>query len=164
MKHLIIISVVTIMVSSCATQRRCLLKFPPDTITTIETIHSVEYRDTTIFVHLPGDSILVHDTIVLPVPGEPLFIPPLTARLPLAHSTAWVDNNRLNLGLWIDSTTLQFKLDSAMATVTDTVKIHTTDIIQVPAPVPKRYKIAIWALAGGVIVLLLLSLIFFKLK
>lgn len=164
MKHLIFVLFAAVMFSGCVTQRRCLVKFPPDTITKIETTHSIEYRDTTIFRTIPGDSVFVFDTIRLPISGTPLTIPPLTARLSLAHSTAWVDNNRLNLGLWIDSTTLQFKLDSAKATVTDTVRIHTTDIIQVPAPIPKRYTIAIWALAGGVVVLLLLALVFFKMK
>jgi hypothetical protein len=150
-----------VFLSGCVTQKRCLLKFPPDTITKIETHTVTEWRDTTIFVHLPGDSVFVN----VPIPVvEPLKIPPLTARLPLARSTAWVDNGLLNLGLWIDSTTLKFKLDSAMATVTDTVKIHTTDIIQVPAPVPRRYTITIWALGGAVVVLLILSLLFFKVK
>jgi hypothetical protein len=120
-KRIIYIFLAVVFLSGCVTQKRCLLKFPPDTITKIETHTVTEWRDTTIFVHLPGDSVFVN----VPIPVvEPLKIPPLTARLPLARSTAWVDNGLLNLGLWIDSTTYKFKLDSAMATVTDTVIIH----------------------------------------
>jgi hypothetical protein len=82
----------------------------PDTITKIETKTVTEWRDTTIYVHLPGDSVFVN----VPIPMiEPLNIPKLTARLPLARSTAWVDDGLLNLGLWLDSTTYKFKLDSA---------------------------------------------------
>ena len=159
-KHILVLAA-AVCLCGCVTQKRCLDKFPPDTITKIETKTVIEYRDTTVFVHLPGDSVFVN----VPIPIiEPLNIPKLTARLPLARSSAWVDDGLLNLGLWLDSTTYKFKLDSAMSTVTDTVIIHNTDIIQIPAPVPKRYKIAIWGLGGGVIVLLLLSLIFFKMK
>ena len=161
MKRHIILLAAAFFLSGCVTQKRCLLKFPPDTITKIETKTVTEWRDTTIYVHLPGDSVFVN----VPIPMiEPLNIPKLTARLPLARSTAWVDDGLLNLGLWIDSTTYKFKLDSAKATVTDTVIIHNTDIIQIPAPVPRRYTITIWALGGAVVVMLLLSLIFFKLK
>jgi len=150
-----------ILLSSCATQKRCLLKFPPDTITKVETETITIWKDTAVYVYIPGDSVFVFDTTyIFP---DPVTIQPLTARLPLAHSTAWVDAGRLNLGLWIDSTTLKFKLDSAMSTVNTTETITETVIVEKPVK-EKWPRILVWVLSGAVLIMVGLSILFYKMK
>lgn len=151
----------TILLSGCATQSRCFAKFPPDTITKVETVTITQWKDTTVTVHIPGDSIFVHDTtFIFP---DPVTFEPLTARLPLAHSTAWVEGGRLNLGLWIDSTTLRFKLDSAMATINTTETITETVIVEKPVK-EKWPRILMWISLGGFLVSLTFFFIAMKVK
>ncbi len=156
-----LIILAAILLSGCATQFRCFELFPPDTVTKVETTTVTEWKDTTVFVHLPGDSVFVFDTTyIFP---EAVVFKPLTARLPLAHSTTWVDDGRLNLGLWIDSTTLKFKLDSAKSTVNTTETITETVIVEKPVK-EKWPRTLMWVFAGAALVLLILVLVLFKLK
>lgn len=153
--------VLSFFFQGCATQTRCLAKFPPDTIIKVETNTVTEWKDSTVFVHIPGDSVFVYDTTyIFP---EPVTFQPLTARLPLAHSRAWIDAGRLNLGLWIDSTTLQFKLDSAKATVSTTQTITETVIVEKPVK-EKWPRVLVWVFGGAVLALLVLLIILFKVK
>lgn len=147
MKKLVFILITALLLGGCVTQKKCLVKFPPDTVTRVETNIITEYRDTIIYKHIPGDSVFVERIIPADIP--PFNIEPLTARLPLSHSTAWVNNGRLHLGLWIDSTTLQFKIDSAKATVkTDTHTIETVTV-EVPVPPSKWHGRLTWTLGGA---------------
>jgi len=162
-----------ILLSGCATQSRCFALFPPDTVTRVETETVTQWKDTTVFVRIVSDSIFVNDymtvdytppTIDAPIQVIPtITIRPLTARLPLAHSRAWVEDGRLNLGLWIDSTTLRFKLDSAIATVTTTETITETLIVEKPVK-EKWPRILMWVFAGAAFIMLILAVVFFKLK
>lgn len=63
MKDISICFLVIILISGCATQKRCEQKFPPQIVRTDSVITKTQtiYRDTTIFVYLPGDT--VYDTV-----------------------------------------------------------------------------------------------------
>jgi hypothetical protein len=160
MKHIILITILLALAAGCVTQRRCLVKFPPDTITRVETSTVTEYRDTIIEHHIPGDSVFVYDTTFLIMDGpEPLTIEPLTVRLPLAHSSAWIDDGRLNLGLWIDSTTLQFKIDSAKATVKVNTLVSETKIVKVPAKIPRWKSTLFWFCLWGFVAMVVVLIV-----
>ncbi len=162
MKNIVIILLIAVaLLTGCTTSKRCLAKFPPTTTIRIETDTVTEYKDTIVERFIPGDSIFVFDTTFL-FPAT-VKIEPLTVSLPLAHSTAWINEGRLNLGLWIDSTTLQWKIDSAMATVTVTDSIFITKEI----PPPKQSKIAKrlnWILTGALVGILGFLFLFRRVK
>ena len=65
MKYLLLILTV-VMFSSCLTQKRCAERFPPQIVTKTETITEIVYRDTTIYVPIPGET--VYDSIPVPIP------------------------------------------------------------------------------------------------
>jgi hypothetical protein len=58
MKHLVIISLV--FLSSCSLEKR-LAKYCPICPNEIETV--IEYRDTTVTVEIPGDSVIITDSL-----------------------------------------------------------------------------------------------------
>lgn len=172
--------ILLILIVGCATQKRCFEKFPPDTTTTIEYIPGeIEYRDTIIEVKISGDTAYVespwNDNIVwegLPdgytPPGFTVEhrIAPIRADLPLAYSTAWVDNNTLKMRLVQKDSILKIKLDSAYRSGIDTVKIIEIKIVEKPVP-PKDYtffKTGFWFELFLILILIGLLILFFKLK
>lgn len=102
--------------SGCVTQRRCLQKFPPrtDTVTVVEIRDSLVYKDTVIFVRLPGE--LRTDSVFIPCPPPPPAYIPDTARAEtsLAIARAWWDHPNIMLSLTQKDTTIEHRLDSAI--------------------------------------------------
>ena len=79
MKNLILLLALILLASSCVTQRRCNRKFPPEvkTITNTETV--IQYRDTVVYVTIPGDTVTA--------PGDTVYVDRVTG---LANSEASV--------------------------------------------------------------------------
>jgi hypothetical protein len=123
---LIILSAV--LMNGCATQKRCFVKFPPDTVTKIEEVHVVEYRDTIVEFYIPGKT----EVVEVPVDCPELNIEPLTVSVPFAHAAASVNNSSLSLQIWQRDTVVQHLVDSIRSTI-DTVKITETVIVEKPA-------------------------------
>jgi hypothetical protein len=112
----ILFFLVLISFASCVTRKACERKFPPEVmiirkdsiIRTTETI----YRDTTIYTHIPGDS--VSDT--KPVLQKDGIISSDTSNLAtaFAKSRAYVDNGKLIHELIQKDTLIQKKIDNAI--------------------------------------------------
>lgn len=101
---LCILVLICTLFASCVTQRACLLKFPPDTITKVTTI----YRDTIINVPVLGTDTVyffgkVTDTVY--------------ASSGTAHATTYVVHDTLKLNVWQSDTTLKVRLDSALQVI-----------------------------------------------
>lgn len=117
MKKLIILFAIVIL-SSCTTQRKCLRKYPPQssTITIIkDSIHTeIKYRDTTIYVNIPGETIT--NTVFVPVnsPGQNYI--PDTARAENKYSIAkaWLDWPKIKLTLFQKPQIIEFQLSNAI--------------------------------------------------
>ena len=143
MKVLVLVLVACIGVS-CITQKRCLNKFPPDTIRT----ETVTYRDTIIPIYIPAfDTIYVQSTIL-----DTLIINSGTV-----HSQTWVVRDTIRQILWQSDTTLMVELDSLIRTnyIKD-VEIYTI-----------KEKVGIWRFLSFIligVVLLAGILIFLKFK
>ena len=143
--------ILLLLMTSCATQRRCLKKFPPvvriDTVVQDTTI----YRDTTVYRYLPGDTITKDSIIEVPVE---LYVPPVTAETSLARAEAWIQNRRLQLLLIQKDSLLQFKIDSAVSANSRVEYITETKTHQLP---PKPfYKRGFFVLAGLALLFLIL--------
>jgi hypothetical protein len=89
-----------LLLSSCVTQKRCLEKFPPDTIR----VETVTYRDTIIPVFVPGYKPIFNWSV-----GGSVITSSGTA-----HGQAWIIHDTLFQKVWQTDTTLQVKLDSAI--------------------------------------------------
>jgi hypothetical protein len=55
--------------TGCVTQKKCLQKFPPETVTVVRVVEkeTVIYRDTTIYVELPEKVVEVEKYIEVPI-------------------------------------------------------------------------------------------------
>lgn len=133
--------------SSCLTQKRCFEKFPIQTDTVrIETIKdSIAYRDTLIYITIPG-SVSV-DSVIIPCPPPPSGFVPDTARADteLARAIAWYDYPAINLQLTQKDLTITSRLDSAIREIyhwkTEYEKI--VAISPKKTPIPVIYKLAL---------------------
>lgn len=98
-KIIICVSLLVVLTISCVTEKRCYEKFPPR----VEYVKkdSIVYKerivrhDTTIYLSLPKDTILAHDTIIRDVNGD-LYVRPLVMKGKYSVATAWIFNNVLN--------------------------------------------------------------------
>ena len=116
--NLILIGVIVLLIASCTTQRRCNIKFPPQTSTeTIyrDSIHEeIKYRDTIIYVPIPGE--LHTDSIFIPVdnPGQNYIPDTARAENKYAIGKAWLDWPKIKLTLIQKPQTLEFQLKNAI--------------------------------------------------
>ena len=139
--------------TSCATQRRCLEKYPP--VTTIQIKDSIAYRDTTVYVPLPADTITKDTVIVLPCPTPPDFkTPKVKARNRFASAEAWLEGNRLKLRLMQNDTTLAFVIDSALTEYKKTITVTQGHVVK-EKYVPAFYKASLFISILAVVLLIL---------
>jgi hypothetical protein len=119
----LVLLVSLLLVSSCITQKRCLERYPPQSV--VETV--VVYRDTIIPVYLPLSAPKTIQTYLnFSLVDIPLIRMPglmrnkytskdtLKASSGLAYAEAWVERDVLKLKVWQTDTTIQVKLDSAI--------------------------------------------------
>lgn len=107
-------ALLAILLFSCDPCRRAARLCPPvikDSIVT-NTVRTIEYRDTTLYVDIPGDSVYLTDTIVYT--NNRWHTPmPLEKRSGVMWVRAWVEAGRM----FVDA-----RLDSAMLVTVDKVK------------------------------------------
>ena len=105
-----------LVLTSCVTQRRCNAKFPPgrDTIKIETTRDSIVYKDTIVYVKIPGEREI--DSIPIPCPPPPSdYIPRrVYAETSLAKASAWWDYPVIKLELIQKDTTIERRLDNAI--------------------------------------------------
>lgn len=155
MKTLICLILSSLILSSCVTEKKCTRKFPPQIETIIkDSIREVTiYRDTTIYIHFPADTIIKTDTII--VKEGYLYIAPMYAETNLATASAWISYNKLSLMLADKDTTIQVRLLNALKTSQywEYKYKHEKEVVQVKY-IPKFWKVT--GLIGiGLIILLI---------
>jgi hypothetical protein len=144
-----------------------MLKFPSvnDTIKIMTIRDSIVFKDTIIYIHLPGSIII--DSVQIPCPPPPAgYVPKKAfAETSLAIATAWWEYPNIKLQLVEKDTTIVLRLDKAIKEAyywqTLYEKVHIT-----PAPVkyiPDFYKGCLWILIGEVSVIALF-IVFKKFK
>ncbi|MFA7361999.1 MAG: hypothetical protein WC139_13285 [Candidatus Kapaibacterium sp.] len=155
MKNKLIIIAIAIFFSSCVTQRKCQIKFPPQVTTIIkDSIREViKLRDTTIYVKLPADTVTISDTIYVK-DGVTVF-KEIKAETILATARVWIGQNRLNLTLADKDTTLTIKLKDALKTSEfwQSKYVNEKQVVEVKYT-PKFIKVLAWI--GGVCIILLI--------
>lgn len=148
---------------------------PTKVIRTTETVvkDSLVYRDSLIYVDLPGDT--VHDSleVIITLPGELKPIPShllnsdtLILKSILATSYSWLRNGYLNGKIEDIDSTLQFQLDSAIVEIYRLTN-KTTTITETNLKYKdklRNYKTAFWTALGVLVVLFLLVILLFRAK
>ena len=146
---------------SCATQRRCLEKFPIVESTIVK--DSIVYRDTTLFVQLPADTVTDSIQVVLPCPQPPAFkTPKVRTSTRYASAEAWLAGDHLKVRLMLNDTLIAFVVDSAVAEKMKTVTITQAQTVREKF-IPLIYKVALFV-SIGFLVLAIIKVIITSLK
>lgn len=167
MRSSLVILVILVSLSGCYTKRKCLMKFPPvethDTVVYETVRDSLVYKDTTITVTLPGETII--DSVYIDTPVPITSLDTLEVISSFAVAKAWVRNSRLSIEL-VQSGNLEVRLDSALRecfTWNDKyTEILNREVIEVKY-IPKIYRVSLWAWVG-VIVATIVAFILHRLK
>jgi len=135
--------IVASILSGCVTQRRCLEKYPPlpaDTV--IKEI--VTYRDTTVYIALPADTLTDSVFIQVPCPGLDDYVSDtVRAEQKLASAAAWIEHRKLKVELAMKEAVLEFTIDSIAATRTKTITITETVYVDKKV-VPPFYRASLF--------------------
>lgn len=143
-KYLLFLAILSQFNVSCATQRKCLQKFPPDTVRVTTTV----YRDTIVPVYIPRtDTVYKYghltDTIFA-ISGS-------------AGAKVYIVRDTIKLFVWQNDTTLQVKLDS----VIKEIKVKETEIHTIKEKT--RLEKILWQVIG-IVSIIFLSLLLIKVK
>lgn len=116
MKRILSIWIILLAMIGCATERKCRSRFPcvAETIIRDSVITEIKYRDTIIYIHIPGQT--VKDTVSIPCPEPPKPYIPDTAKAetPLARAKAWWSYPSVKLELVQKDTTIEQRLKDAI--------------------------------------------------
>jgi len=159
-RYIILISILVSFSGCFATKNRCLRLYPPITSTDtviFETVRdSTVYKDTTIFVSIPGETIF--DSILIPQKPGIVHSDTLVIENTFARAEAYYRTPRIHLTLIQKDTTLAFRLDSAILESYKWKERYTEilnkEVVTIKY-IPKIYKIALWAWVGCLIMLIL---------
>lgn len=135
---LTVIAATLLLLGSCTTQKRCFNKFPPPPPSTnVEVKEVVKYKDTTIYVYLPADTVQKTDTIIIGVDGQ-INYPLQRLDVEYAYSTFQIKNSKLDFKL--------FQKESAIAqTIENAIKESSkTEVTVIKEPYPVPQKISWW--------------------
>jgi hypothetical protein len=164
--------IVLALFASCATQKICQRKYPPQIITNIKdsiiTRDSIVYRNRIVHDTIPADTIKTE--IQLPATSDPKLINLKTEKIHLendyASADAWIENWKLKLELRQKDTVINRILLNAEIEKNHWMEMYYKEVIKEKSKpekyIPKFVKIMAWA--GGVLIFLLIGFIIMKVK
>jgi hypothetical protein len=145
-------------------KRWCVSHYSPgvDTVYKETVRDSIIVRDTTIYIHLPGETVI--DSVIIPCPDPgPAYVPKrVTAETELARAEAWWSYPVIKLVLIQKDTTITKRLDQAIREKYYWKTLYEKITVR-PEPVkfvPKFVKFLAWT--GGMGLLLILAWLGFK--
>jgi len=161
-KFALTVFALSILLSSCVTQKACLRKYPnsADTVKIVILRDSIVYRDTTLFITLP--EVVKFDTVVIPCPPPPPSYVPDTAKAEtdFAIAQAWYDYPMISLRLHQKRSILEVRLDSAIKEAYYwKEQYENVTVVTEVVKIPILYRIALWVLVGMIAMILFLVLL-----
>ena len=111
---LLLLAAVMFFFPSCATQKRCSMKFPPkvEVIQKDSIYEIITFRDTTIYIQLEGKIVTKTDTVY--VQNGVILNKEIRGESKFATAIAGIAKNKLYLRLTDKDTTLEIKLNNAI--------------------------------------------------
>lgn len=126
LKSALCVVALLLLSASCVTQRSvmrylALHPLPADTVTVTDT----QWRDTTVYVPMPADTVRDSIQVVLPCPDVPVTYKSDTVKAAgkYAKAEAWLEGDQLKIKLTMNEVKLAFTIDSIAATRTKTVTV-----------------------------------------
>jgi hypothetical protein len=139
-KRIAFVAAWSIILASCATQKRCMERWPPVPVDTV-TVENTVYRDTTFYVTTPADTIRDSIQVVIPCGETQQTFASDTMRTEnkFARAAVWIVGTKLRMRLEIKSQQLSLFVDSVAVANTKTVTITKTVTLE-KRVVPPFYK------------------------
>ena len=153
MKRFSVILIVLIL-ASCSPQKRLgrlLERFPPDTLVRIEHRDTTIYKDSTVYLEIPGKDSVVE---------VPLSYNEVFAHTDYAWARAYIEDTTLGLELHQKDTLIKFVLDSVIVNHHDTTFIKQTVLVDKPIPPKPFWKIGF--LITGILLILIIALLILR--
>jgi hypothetical protein len=151
---------ILILITSCSPAKRLerfYVRHPelkPQSSVEIKTeyIEKTVYRDTTIYITLPPDTV-EKEVIVKELINVPVFTSEkVKAETNLARAESWIENTRLRLTLMDKDTTLELRLDNAVKESQYWQNKYEKETkVVTERYIPKFYKWCFWILIGIVL-------------
>ena len=163
----ILILILGFFFASCVTLKRCNKKFPPEVIVKDSIVYKTNtvYKDTTIFIQLPPDTVFsVKDSLVeVYIDKETGLINSDTSVLAndFATAYAWVIDSKLKQMLVQNDSLMEFKLDSAVRVTNDYWEKYHSEVILKPVYAVHWYD-RVARVIASIFILALLVLIAIK--
>ena len=134
MKKIIILIALVSIFTSCITEKqraKICASCPKETVRDSIYLEKIVYRDTTIYVKIKGENVVVFDTIYLN--GEQIKVKKVFAENQFSKAFSWIDNDRLYLQLTQKDTTFIFNLKNALIEKDKIIKVlqSETKIVEV---------------------------------
>lgn len=112
--------------------RYCARHFQPSVIIKDSLITSTitEYKDTTIYLHLPGKVVKDSVPVIIQIPGQPVKITPnrLSKELEYCQAEAWIKENKMFLSLIQKDTLIEWNLKNAIRSVLSTSNYYKKEV------------------------------------
>lgn len=115
MKNVILFGLILILFSGCMTKRQWQRRYPvpePDTI--VQVREKTIYRDTTIYVQIPADTIYKTDTVTVDLETGLVSYPFQRLDVEYAYSTVSIINSRLQHNLFQKDTKIAQTIKNAL--------------------------------------------------
>ena len=152
---------ILLLLSGCVTQKRCLDKFPPDTVTV--THDTTIFKDTMVFRKIKGDTVYIERILYHYMPSEHTPIKrnyePILLQTALCVARSYIAGNRIKMSLVQKDSVFQFKLDSAIRA--NKKVVIKTKIVEKPIP-PNPFWRNGFFVVGAILILLLVFLVWRK--
>ena len=164
---IVLLAVLTLFLTSCS-KRWCYTRYPVsvDSIYKYVTKDSIVIKDTTIYIHLPGEVVIDSVEIPCPDPG-PAYIPKrVTAETSLARAEAWWQYPNIQLRLVQKDSTIETRLRGAIIERNHYKSLYEKMTVN-PEPVkviPKIYKVSLWLCIGAIVAFAIWVFIKYKVK
>ncbi len=172
---LILAALFLIAISAASCSRYCAKHYHTviQTIDSSRVVTEIKYRDTTIYIHVPGKTIYDSIPVQVQIPGLPPSIVPNRVHLELEYCSAesWIANNKLFLNLSQKDTIIATKIKNALQSITtserywrnEVVRIETENRAAIKEATKKgRSQGSMFAL--GIVILILLGYYYVKSK
>lgn len=166
-KSLFLLVIVTFLLTSCVTQKRCYEKFPPVTETIIKdsiiTRDSIVEKIVEVPVEIKADTVLINDTVFIDKKTKLPNSKPVYAETDFAKATAQVVNGNLNLTLIQKDTLFNLQVTARESYFwKEKYFKERSKVVQKIKVIPKYYSIM--SMIGLVSVVLLIAYTIFKIK
>jgi len=120
MTRLLIFTLLSVVLSSCSLEKR-LAKYCP--LCPTETITEIEYRDTTVEVEVPGDSVTIIDSLYCDSLGNVYSVRLYEKDSEILDLKTRLENNRYYADCESDTITVEKNVPGATKYVKETVKV-----------------------------------------